>query len=176
VATPGSQFAGQNWLIVPATPLLPLDEIGDQRWLLTLTGVYSVPFGPRGKGDDGWISGTISILPDLQVPLNFALDLYGIPHPAPQPGNILPWFNLEAGGAPYVNVGGVFAKAGVGAGTSFEVRSWETMMETAVDYRGNTMEGVFGGVTMDVRTRNLNTIGGIGYDFTFRGQIIFVER
>jgi hypothetical protein len=175
VASPGSQFSGQNWLIVPATPLLPPDEIRYQRWLLALTGVYAVPFGPRGEGDHGWIPGIESILPDVQTPLNFALDLYGIPHPASEPGHILPFFNLEPDEAPYVNVGGVFAKVGVGAGTSFEVSSWETTTETVLDYKGDTAERVFGGVTVHLQTRNLDTISRIAYDFTFRGQIIFAE-
>jgi hypothetical protein len=175
VASPGSQFSGQNWLIVPATPLLPPDEIRYQLWLLTLTGVYTVPFGPRGEGEDGWLLGTESILPDVQTPLNFALDLYGIPHPGSEPGHILPFFSLEPGDAPYVNVGGVFAKVGVGAGTSFEVSSWETTTATVLDYQGNTAEWVFAGVNVNLQTRNLDTISRIGYDFTFRGQIIFAE-
>src|ERR1700761_5852573 len=113
--------------MVPATPLLPPDEIHDQHWLLTLTGVYSVPFGPRRDSQDGWLSGYVNILPDIQAPLNFALDLYGISHPAPQSGHLLPWFSLERGDAFYASVGGVFAKVGIGAGTSFDVTSWETM-------------------------------------------------
>jgi hypothetical protein len=169
MATPGSQFSGQNWLIVPTTPLLPPDKIQDQHWLLTLTGVYSVPFGPRRESQDGWLSGQVNILPDVQTPLNFALDLYGISHPAPEPGHILPWFSLERGDAFYASVGGVFAEVGVGAGTSFDVTSWETMTEPR-----NNSEQLFTGITVNLRTRNLNTIHRIGYDFTLRGQIVFV--
>lgn len=113
--------------------------------------------------------------PGRPDPVEFRAGSVWDPSPGVRPGHILPWFNLEPGDAPYVNVGGAFAKVGVGAGTSFEARSWETTTDTVVDYKGNTAERVFAGVIVNLQTRNLDTISRIGYDFTFGGQIIFAE-
>jgi hypothetical protein len=81
-------FAGQNWLIVPAALAVsdprPADIFG-QKWELTLTGVVILNFD--GYQADDWLRYTFTILPDMQAPLQYAIDAYNIPTP---PRNFTP--------------------------------------------------------------------------------------
>ena len=169
-----SEFNGQNWLIAPATPLLPGPSL-EQSWLLTLTGIYALPVSGGKSIGENWRLAQVHLLPDFVTPLNFALSLYGIPQPTPTgPRPLLPVFLLDPQGAPYVNVAGVFSGR-EGAGLGCNVLSWDMGSSPGVDDEGNPLAWVFEGVSALIETRNLDDVHRISYHFTFRGHIQFFE-
>lgn len=175
--SPGYEFNGQNWLIVPDGPLLPSTESYNQGWLLTLTGVFIQEIvGGRDLGY-GWRSGGLVIAPDVQSPLNFALEQYGIPTPSPPPSNsIIPVFNLDPVGAAYVNVTGVYDPSGIGAGLGFRLDSWEiSTQDNGTDFLGNPAHQVFTAVGMTALTQNMDRINRVAYNIILRGKIVFLE-
>lgn len=176
VGSPGDEFNGQNWLIVPDGPLLPPAESYNQGWLLTLTGVFIQEIiGGRDLGY-GWRSGGLVIAPDVQSPLNFALDLYGIPTPSSASGSILPFFNLDPVAAAYVNVTGVYDPSGIGAGLGFRLDSWEiSTQDNGTDVQGNPAHQVFTSVGMIALTQNMDRINRVAYNLILRGKIVFLE-
>src|SRR5580700_5601124 len=131
---------GQNWLIVPATPLLPASESSNQEWLLTLTGVCEASLTGTGLlgGNNGWKSQSFPIVPDVQSPLEFALNFYGIPHPV-LGSSALPVLNVSPGSAPFATVSGEF-NSGVSSAdplSAFAPASWEVGTSPTTDYQGN---------------------------------------
>jgi hypothetical protein len=77
-------FAGQNWLITPAALALhdaPPQNIHDQKWLLTLSGVALV--GLRGNSEAEWLRDTLILQPTVSI--RCATQSLFIPFPG-QPG------------------------------------------------------------------------------------------
>jgi len=176
-----SQFTGQNWLIVPASPLSASGDHSNQKWLLTLTGVHIINLHGNSTRQDSSDSITerVEILPDIQSPLTFALNTYGIPHPGSSQ-RAVPFFNLDPGCAPLAIVNSAFSvveavpNPRIGAGIS--VDSLETVTETATDVFGNTVTSLFSGVAAAVRARNFTQINRVSYFFTLLGQIVFLKE
>jgi hypothetical protein len=170
---------GQNWLIVPATPLLPASESSNQEWLLTLTGVCEVTLTGTGLegANNGWRTQSFPIVPDVQSPLKFALNFYGIPHPVLGPG-ALPVFNLGPDSAPFATVSGEFNEGVDFAdpGSAFAPTSWEVGTAQSTDYQGNPANQVFDELSVTLNARRLDTINRVSYNLTLRGQIVFLNE
>jgi hypothetical protein len=185
VGSPTSYFTCQNWLIVPATPLLPSSEIHNQSWLLTLSGVFIHEVAATRILLGGWRTtmNPILIAPDILSPLNFALNLYGIPNPSPGSRPLFnldpisaPVLNLDPISAPYVNVTGVYDASGVGAGLGFKLGSWEINTDLwGADVLGIPADRVFNSVGVTILRQNLDSINRIAYSFALRGKIVFFQ-
>ena len=175
---------GQNWLIVPATPLLPPGESGNQQWQLTLTGVYWLTFqgkvitSEQPNSTDGWLSSSELISPDILAPLNFALQLYQIPIPTAA-GTLFPVFNVKGSSAPLVTVDGLFNLVDADivqyAGAGYFLDPWQVATIDSTDYQGNPVLR-FQGVAASIGARNRNTIIRLSYNVTVLGQIAFLSE
>lgn len=170
---------GQSWLIVPATPLLPASQSSNQEWLLTLTGVCEAALAGTGLegANNGWKSEPFPIVPDVQSPLEFALNFYGIQHPVLGPGAV-PVFNLGPNSAPFATVCGEFNE-GVSTAdpeSAFAPTSWQVGTSTSTDYQGNPLNQVFEGLWVTLGARNLDSINRVSYNLTLRGQIVFLNE
>ena len=102
-----TEFAGQNWLIIPAAAAVgepPPASIHDQKWLLVLSGVVFADH--KGDHSERWNRQTVSFMPDMagpddpgstSGPLNWAIGRHSIPKPAGAPGaQYLIRFSVEA--------------------------------------------------------------------------------
>jgi hypothetical protein len=174
-------FNGQNWLIAPATPLLPAGESINQKWLLTLTGVFATTFeGEEITGSsDGWATTNLLISPDIQSPMQFGLDFYGVPHP-PFDAQNTPFFCLDPSSAPFATVSGAYdlfpVNGGLQAGSGYIVGSFQTTAETASSTKGGTLPQTFQGVSVEVSARSATTIIRLSYNFILRGQIAYLDE
>ena len=76
-----SDYAVQNWLITPSAFATNEQAVGirDQRFLLALSGVAIVDI--EGASGSQWHRETVSIVPPLWDPLNYAIDKWQIPTP-----------------------------------------------------------------------------------------------
>jgi len=176
-------FAGQNWLIVPAvnlpgaattvgaTGVRPPTISADQQWLLVLTGVVSLNF--PGNNQSEWIGETITIAPDVQNPLNFALTTHGINRP-PVAGITL-GFNLEMW-APYAAISGVFSSQADSIDAGFALNVWRPthFIPDLKDSDGKPVPQVFQGINVDIAVRNTSVITAISYDIMLVGRIVFL--
>jgi hypothetical protein len=177
-------ITGQNWLIVPATPLLPPGESSNQQWQLTLTGVYWLSFqgktitNQQPSPGEGWASSSELISPDTLTPLNFALQLYRIPIPTAA-GTLFPVFNMKGSPAPLVTVDGVFNLVDADivqyAGAGYVLDPWQAATIDSTDYQGNPVLQ-FQGVVATIGARNRNTIIRLSYNVTVLGQIAFMSE
>jgi hypothetical protein len=77
-----TSFAGQNWVITPAALAVneaPPATIKDQKFLVVLSGVAMLDL--KGNSTSQWRQETVLILPDIQAPMLYAINRYGIPTP-----------------------------------------------------------------------------------------------
>jgi hypothetical protein len=166
-------FAGQNWLITPAA--LAANEsrpqdIHDQKWLLTLSGVGLINL--KGNSTSNWLHDTIHILPDMFSPLNFALVTHAIPKP--------PEFDLKfqvEQMAPFSAMSSVFNQ-GQSINSGFAVDTWRPApFETVTNaLNGRTVSKVFTGIRVDVAVRDTDAfMFRISYHVTLLGKITFVR-
>lgn len=152
-------FAGQNWLITPAA--LALSEakpssISDQKWLLVLTGVGIIDL--RGNNANDWRRETLIIYPDMQAPLQYAVNRYSMPKPVGL--NTRPDLDLEQW-APFAAISAIFSKDSEIASqpprtdAGFAVDVWRpNPFLSTTDAGGRPANKVFTGIAVDVAVRN----------------------
>lgn len=190
-------FAGQNWLIMPAAVAAnqaqPRD-IHDQKWILVLSGVgylnWESSDGREWDGND-WHRETVTILPDIPTPLQFAINQYSIPVPTYPGLTLVPKFNLDVttGWVPFVAVSS-FMEIGGPADfepfrapltvVGFAVDDWRpTHFEHTNNYASGepvAVDSVFTGIDVDLALRdseNETMMYRVSYNFTLVGQIVF---
>jgi len=175
MAIRATAFAGQNWLITPAA--LAVNEprpasITDQKWLVTLTGIVVVDLAGNKAKD--WRRETLSIFPDINAPLQHAINRYAIPRPAGE--NIKPLLDLELW-APFAAMSSVLDRSVQTFDAGYAVDVWRPthfFRTTAVG--GKIAANVFTGIDVDVAVRNDSAVlHRVSYGMTLLGQIIFVQ-
>lgn len=168
-----SSFAGQNWTIAPAA--LAVNEaapanISGQKWLLTLTGVGVLDL--QGNNVDDWRRETLTIFPDIQTPLRFAIETHGIPVP---PGITTPAISLEQW-APFAALSSVFDKDSGGVDAGYAVDVWRpTHFLSTTDAGGRLVQQIFTGIDVDIAVRNTKaTLHRVSYHILLLGRIVFL--
>ena len=175
-------FAGQNWLITPAA--LAVNEttpstISDQKWLLVLTGVGIIDL--RGNNASDWRRETLVIYPDMQAPLQYAVERYSIPRPVGL--NTRLDLDLEQW-APFAAISSIFNKdSEIASETSrtdagFAVDVWRpNPFFSTTDAGGRPANKVFTGIAVDIAVRNHRaTLHRISYHITLLGRIVFLVK
>jgi hypothetical protein len=174
---PSGQFAGQNWLIIPA-PLAvnesPPRSISDQKWLLVLSGVC-IP-NLEGTLLNDWRRETLTIVPDIDSPLEFAITRYSIPKPQNPNNPPVPKFNLEpVGWVPFAAVSSTFDNNTTDAGFAVDVWRPTPFVHTTDVVSGQPVTNVFAGIDVDVAVRNSKAfLYRVSYYVTLVGKIVFV--
>jgi hypothetical protein len=169
-------FGGQSWLITPAARAIneaPPGNIGRQKFLLVLSGVGIVNM----RGTSNWVGGIVHILPDMSVPLDYAINQFSIPRP---PGNedsdYSVSFQVEQW-APFAGLSSIFDQdQSVNAG--FSVNAWRhSSFSTGTDaFSGQTVNNIFNGIDVDVAVRDSDAwLLRLGYNITLLGQIVFTN-
>ena len=167
-------FAGQNWLITPAA--LAVNEakpksISDQKWLLVLTGVGILNL--QGNNVHDWRRETLTVFPDINAPLQFAINRFSIPKPVGV--STFPAFSLEQW-APFAAISSILDtdKAVVDAG--FAVDTWRpSKFGDTTDAGGKPVHNIFNGIDVDVAVRNNKaTLHRVSYHITLLGKIVFL--
>ncbi|MFF5295932.1 hypothetical protein [Paractinoplanes globisporus] len=167
-------FKGQNWLITPAA--LQVDEprpasVYDQRWLLVLTGVVESDL--EGDSPHQWLHETLSFIPDLDGPLNFAIDRYSIPRP---PGSTSVFFMAEQW-APAASLASIFDQD-TSDNAGFAVDLWRPAHFSQVMdiVTGQLAGNIFTGINVDVAVRDSDAwLYRLGYHITLLGKIVFAN-
>jgi len=176
------KFPGQNWLITPAA--LAVNEanpssISDQKWHLVLSGVGIIDL--RGNNANDWRRETLIIYPDMQAPLQYAVNRYSIPKPVGL--NTRPDLDLEQW-APFAAVSSIFHKDSEIASepprtdAGFAVDVWRpNPFFSTTDAGGRPANKVFTGIAVDVAVRNHRaTLHRVSYHITLLGKIVFLVK
>lgn len=167
-------FAGQNWLITPAALAVGESQpksIQDQKFLLVLSGVVIADH--EGNSSSQWLQETLSFLPDMLGPLNWAISRFGIPKPLPSQ-NFMIRFSLEEW-APFAS--SLIFNQGQLVNSGFAVEVWRPAhFDTGTDIFTNLpVENIFTGINVDVAIRDSDAgIYRIGYNLTLLGKIVFL--
>lgn len=172
-----TSFGGQNWLITPAALAAneaPPRSINDQKWLLVLSGVGIC--NATGQAANDWKRGSVHIFPDIESPINFALDTHAIPRP-PQGSSYLLSFALEQW-SPYSSISSIFDQStAVNAG--FAVDDWRpSPFGTGTNVLNNQpVAQLFNGIVVDIAVRDVDAyLYRVGYNITLLGRIVFLEN
>ena len=178
MALPNPPFAGQNWLITPASLAVnesPPSSIRDQKWILVLSGVC-IP-NLEGTLVDDWRHETLTIAPDILSPLEFAINRYSIPVPT-DPMIPNPAFNLEPyGWVPFAAISSVFDKDTSDAGFAVDVWRPTPFLHTTDVASGQPVDNVFAGIDVDVAVRNDRSfLYRVSYHVTLVGKIVFLPQ
>ena len=175
-----TNFAGQNWLITPASLAVgenPPASIHDQKFLLVLSGVVIADL--EGNSSSQWLHETLSFLPDMaggqnSGPLNWAINRFGIPKPPGQ--NFSVGFSLEEW-APFASLSSIFNQD-QSINSGFAVDVWRpTHFATGIDAFTHLPVGnIFAGINVDVAVRDTDAwIFRVGYNITLLGKIVFLS-
>jgi hypothetical protein len=169
-----SDFAGQNWLITPAGFAVGEQPgtFDEQRWILVLSGVLLV--GVKGQSAHDWFRETLRFMPDVDGPLNYAINRYGIPVPTSSiPGvNFVPRIQVEQW-APFVTLSSIY-DANVSVDAGFAVDLWRPAPFGTITNAGATIGNIFTGVRVDVAVRDSDAyLYRLGYNITLEGRIVF---
>jgi hypothetical protein len=172
---PSGQFAGQNWVIIPA-PLAvnesPPRSISDQKWLVVLSGVC-IP-NLEGTLVNDWRRETLTIVPDINSPLEFAITQYSIPQPQNPNEPPVPALNLE-GWVPFAAVSSTFENNTTDAGFAVDVWRPTPFVHTINVVTGQPVNNIFAGIDVDVAVRNSKAfLYRISYNVTLVGRMVFV--
>jgi hypothetical protein len=176
---PSVTFAGQNWLITPAA--LAVNEpkppgIGAQKWLLVLSGVTIINL--QGNVASDWLRQTITILPDMNAPMQWAINKWSIPVPQNPDHPFVPVFSLVEW-APFAAVSSTFNKSSGAVDIGFAVDVWRPthFIQTYRDANSQLISNVFAGVDVDVAVINSNSnLQRVSYNFTLLGTIAFTPN
>jgi hypothetical protein len=174
--------AGENWLIVPkplAVNETPPSSIGDQKWLLVLTGVIITDDFTEGRSGAGipgdnphdWRRLTVTLTPDTSGALNYAVDTYGIPRPTVAPDGYEIIFSLDLW-APFVALSSSVDPSGSAAGCAVDV--WRpTHFQTASDLQSNPIPNAFSGIDVDIAVFGGAILHRLSYSVSLVGRIVF---
>jgi hypothetical protein len=167
-------FAGQNWVITPAA--LAVNEpkptsISDQNWLVVLTGVGVLDL--QGNNVNHCRREVLVFFPDINAPLQFAVNKYSIPKPAAP--NVAPALDLELW-APFAAVSSTLSKETGVVDAGFSVDAWRPNPFLATtDAFDKPVSQVFTGIDVDVAVRNTGaTLHRVSYHITLVGKIVFL--
>jgi hypothetical protein len=172
VLTPSS-YAGQNWLITPAALAVnetPPRSIEDQKWLMVLSGVANIDL--RGNSSQ-WLRETFWLSPDIDAPMNHAINLYNIPTP---PGFRLR-FQVEQW-VPHATPSSMFNK-NHSVNSGFAVDVWRpSPFQTDTDAVTNVDFGnVFTGVHVDTAVSDSDAFFyRLSYHVVLLGKIRFGQQ
>ena len=171
-----TQFAGQNWLITPAASAVggaPPADLHQQLWLLVLTGVVIVDL--KGSSGATWRRETVSIRPDLNGPLQFAIGKHGIPTPPGVNGaNFWTAFKVEQW-APFAALSSMFNQ-NQSINSGFAVDVWRpNPFGSGQDSFSNVPHtNLFNGIQVDVAVRDSDAwLYRLSYNITLLGKIAF---
>jgi hypothetical protein len=164
-----SSFANQNWVITPVavgvgqTP----PTLANQDWLLVLSGVAIINL--PGNNPNDWRRETLTIIPDIESPINFAITRYGLP----APGTDLVGLNLEQW-APFAAVSSGFEKESGGVDAGYAVDAWRNSPFLSVyDVNGDHVTQLFQGIDVDLAVRNNNaTLYRVSFNITLLAKIV----
>ena len=168
-----TNFAGQNWLIAPAALAAnepPPADIEGQIWLLVLTGVVSADL--EGNSTHQWLHETLSFMPDMAGPLNYAIDRYSLPQPS---SAFTLKFSVEQW-APFVSLSSIYDQD-TSDNAGFAVDVWRpTSFTHGPDVVTNqTVGNLFSGIDVDVAVRDTDAwIYRVSYHITLLGKIVFI--
>jgi hypothetical protein len=171
-----TNFAGQNWLITPeplAASELPPPGSGDQRWVLILTGVVNADL--EGNDTHQWLHETLSFVPDMAGPINYALNRYSIPQPSANGEAFDLRFSVEEW-APFASLSSIYDQD-QSDNLGFAVDVWRpTPFTSGPDVLTNQMVGnLFSGIDVDVAVRDTDAwIYRVSYHITLLGRIVFI--
>ncbi|HEU0311611.1 MAG TPA: hypothetical protein VFR36_10370 [Sphingomicrobium sp.] len=170
------RFACSNWVITPAALAVnevPPANIGEQRFILILSGVAVIAFEGRAPNWP-WTHETVHIRPDINPALAHAIDQHQIPTP---PGNAGFQFTREFQVeqiAPFAGVASFEAPAGKATGAACD--AWRPHpYETRTDaFNSAPLPQLFAGIQADLAER---TVGGnihrVHYHVALIGKIRF---
>lgn len=169
-------FAGQNWVITPAARAVndtSAARIQDQKWLLVLSGV--VVADVRGNSGSQWRHETVSIRPDLNGPLQYAIGRHGVPTPPGTLGGTY-WVGLQVEQwSPFVALSSMFNKD-TAVNSGHAVDAWRpNPFGTGQDaVTSAPLNNLFQGVQADVAVRDTDAfIHRFSYNITLIGKIVF---
>lgn len=168
-------FAGQNWLVTPAALAKgqpPPASIHDQEFLLVLSGVVIANL--EGNSGAQWLHETLSFIPDIVSPLNWAVSRFSIPTP-PNTVSYSIGFSLEEW-APFASLSSIFNQD-QSINSGFAVDVWRpTPFGTGQDAISQQPVGnIFNGINVDVAVRDTDAwIYRVGYNITLLGKIVFL--
>jgi hypothetical protein len=170
-----NSFGGQSWLITPAARAVneAQPRINEQKWLLVLSGVGIVSL----RGTSNWLRETAHILPDMRVPLDYAINRFSIPRPpGAEATDYDVGFQLEQW-APFASISSIFDQdQSVNAG--FAVDAWRhSPFATGTDaFSGQSVGCIFDGIIVNVAVRDSDAwLYRVGYNITLLGQIVFTN-
>jgi hypothetical protein len=172
--------AAQNWLIVPATPLLPADKIADQEWLLIMTAISDITF--KGNlnvdGANPGIALEFFIELEIEAPLQFAFDTYQIPY-EPFSLSHKPFFCLDPGSAPFVTVSGAFDLVPdiphLLPGSGYAVQSFATSVQDTPGSDGTIAHNAFLGVGAQIFALNVLHVTQLCCKCVARGRVVYLK-
>lgn len=171
-----TNFAGQNWLVAPAALAAnepPPADIRDQKWLLVLAGVVNADF--EGNSTHQWLHETLSFVPDMAGPLNYAIDRYSIPQPSANSAAFAIEFSVEEW-APFASLSSIYNQD-QSDNSGFAVDLWRpTPFTSGPDVVTNqTVSNLFSGIDVDVAVRDTDAwIYRVSYHITLLGKIVFI--
>lgn len=167
-------FAGQNWLITPSA--LAVNEakpssIKDQKWLLVLTGVGNLNL--QGNNPNDWRRENLIIFPDINAPLQFAVNRFSIPKPT----GTIDAFDVDQM-TPFAAISSSFDKESGSVDAGYAVDVWRPnhFIDTT-DSAGKPAHKVFTGISVDLAVRNNKAvIHRVSYHITLLGRIVFLPN
>ena len=171
-----TQFAGQNWLITPAATAAnhaPPANLHKQLWLLVLTGVVIVDL--KGNSTATWRRETVSIRPDFNGPLQFAINKFGIPTPPGTNGaTYLTWFKVEQW-APFAALSSMFNQnESVNSGFAVDVWRPNPFVSAQDSFSNVPHNALFNGIQVDVAVRDSDAwLFRLSYAITLLGKVAF---
>lgn len=172
-------FAGQNWLITPAA--LAVNEtkpasISNQKWLLVLSGVTIV--NVQGTLPSDWFRETLTLSPDVNSPMVWAINKWSIPVPQNPNFSYIPVMSVEEW-VPFSAVSSTFDKTSGGVDVGFAVDDWRPtpFIQTYKDQNNTPISNVFQGINVDIAVMN-NTanLQRVSYHITLLGNIAFTPN
>jgi hypothetical protein len=162
-------FAGQNWLVTPAALAVgeaPPVSIAAQKWLLVLSGVAIVDF--KGTGAD-WQRDTLLIRPDIDAPMNHAINRFGIHRPGFAKFQAEQW-------SPFAAVSSIL-DLGQAVNAGFAVDVWRPEFEVGAEAVSLApLTQLFTGIQADVAVRDSDAfLQRVSYNMTVLGRIVFID-
>jgi hypothetical protein len=170
-------FAGQNWLITPtarATDQSHHQGNQAQGWLVVLTGVVSADIA--GNSTNQWLHETVSFTPDLDAPLNFALESHGIPRPDPSVDYLLR-FSLQQW-APFASLSSIYdSDTADNFGAAVDVWRPAPFASGTNALTDQPVGNLFDGINVDLAVRDTDAwLYRLGYSITLIGNIVFIDN
>jgi hypothetical protein len=144
--------------------------------LLVLSGVTIINL--QGSNPHDWLRETITISPDINSPMQWAINKWSIPVPTSQQTSYVPVFSLEEW-APFAAVSSLYTKTSGGVEAGFAVDDWRPtpFIQTFTDQNNQPIPNVFTGINVDVAVINSNsTLYRVSYNITLRGEIAFTPN